>query len=168
MVQQAIQLRKLHREKGWEDVLHWDRLPPYLERSFNVPHITEHVLAYSKKFRCTIGQSVMHMRDSASARKFREYLQELAGLVLSPNRQETLIDRLLADVASLTKKWSENVDEEVRFRTRKIRLKDLPAIGKLLHAAGLDEMFVRDPVVWQTENVRSLIFLNEVLRAPAS
>lgn len=165
LLAQARRLRDFHKQQGWKSVFRWGAdLPAIYRGAFEVPTLAEHVLAMAGKRGCTLGEAILIVRESKSAKLFRKEMAELSDLMLSPPAPNNNLDRRLTAINNVALKWAADLDEGIRYRTRTVRLEHVPAIGELLHSAGLDEWVVRDPIVRIDRDVRGLIFLNEVLR----
>ncbi len=68
------------------------------------------------------------------------------------------VQKITKEIKELFKKWSVDLDEEVRYRIRKI------SIGFSKNVFTLNtEITIKDPIIWSKHS--DLFFLNDMLRA---
>lgn len=101
---------------------------------------------------------IYSVRTSKSAKRFRELCRKLENaLRLGPEGLRD-VQKITKKIKELFKKWSVDLDEEIRYRTRKI------SIGFSKNVFNLNtEITFKDPIIWS--NNSDLFFLNDMLRA---
>ncbi len=129
-----------------------------------IPPIVEHVIYFAKRNRCLISESVNIIRNSKNALLFRKYCSELDNELreCSPRKKIQLCQALFKDLDKLCENWQQDLDNEVKYTRRHIKLSKLPFLGKLFEFFGINELEVKDPMLFL--NRPYFLFINDIYR----
>jgi len=129
-----------------------------------VPPVVEHVLAFSKANGISVAEGVKEIRESKNAKHFRSYFNALDSELkdLSPRKRITVFQPLFKDIDNLCNVWIGDLDAEVKYRQRKIKLSKIPVIGKMLEICGVGEVDVKDPIIRAEKS--HFLFINDMYR----
>lgn len=129
-----------------------------------VPPLVEHVFYFARKNGLPIITAINEIRRSKNAIKFREYCNslDLELRELTPRKKATIYNKLFKDINRVCLEWAEDLDNGVKYRKRNINLVKIPLFGKLFEVAGIKEIAVNDPILFNTDT--HLFFLNDLYR----
>lgn len=133
----------------------------------DIPPVAEYVLHYAQCHRTSLRTATLEVRDSKNARNFRDWCARLFALRDEGGlRAKVESKRIVSDFKKACDAWASDVGEGVDFQRRKLKLGDIPLVGKVLSAAGMAELCVKDPILRPKSRYRYFLFLNDLLRAP--
>lgn len=134
----------------------------YTNIDIHVPPVVEHVISFSRKNKISIPESITAIRNTKNATSFRKYCAILENEIknLTPRKKISHYQSLLKDIHLNVESWVNDINENVRYRKRKIKLSKLPIIGKLLESAGMHEPEVKDPIL----KTSTSLFINDIYR----
>lgn len=103
---------------------------------------------------------IREIRDSKRARRFRAWCGEFRQALSEDSPDPSKAQRMWKLVQEVTEKWKGDLDEEVRYRTRSIKI----GLGPTGAKADADMGIIRDRIVRISGRYRPLLFLNDILR----
>lgn len=129
--------------------------------------MAELVLRVATARRISLHQATLEVRNSQNAWVFPSWCAELFNLGEEGGLRARSESRgMIKDLTRACETWASDVSEGRDYRTRRLRLGDIPLVGKILKAAGMDEVSVKVPVIIPGEEYRYFLFLNDLLRSP--
>jgi hypothetical protein len=106
-----------------------------------------------------VPEVVMSIRDSKKARRFRAWSKEFREALTEGPRGATKAQKMWKAVQEVAEKWKRDLDEEVKYRTRSLKI----ALGP--EYANVDVDFVvKDPILSVRRKYRPFLLLNDVFR----
>lgn len=138
----------------------------YVGVNLKIPAVSEHVLAFAERNSMSPLRAAREIRDSRHAKAFRARCGEIENEIRHFGHRSAFRDmqKLLIEVDTLSAKWQEDIDVEVKYRRRTIPVGSLWGIGRVFKAAGLKEISIKDPVIYKSKP--ALLFLNDLYRLP--
>ena len=74
---------------------------------------------------------------------------------------------MLKEIEAVCKIWKKDIKNYVEYRSRELNFEKIPLIGAILKAMNMQEITVKDPVIFREIKKNSyLLFLNDLLRKP--
>lgn len=148
-----------------ENIMRNSEAYKYASVQLSVPPVVDYVLSFAKKNQVNLETAVNEIRESDHAHKFRLWCAEIdVELVNATGRSSiSLIQKLLLETEKVVSLWREDIDESVKYVSRKISLKKVWGIGKLLEALGIDVIKIKDPIL-TSPTTNCLFFLNDIYR----
>jgi hypothetical protein len=141
--------------------------PDIISFELNIPPVPEFVLHFAKARRVSLHQATLEVRNSKHAAEFRKWCAELFQLGEEGGlKARTEYRKMMKEFTSACDKWCIDACEGVKYETRTLKLGDIPYVGKVLKAVGLDDISIKDPVLIPSKRYRYFLFLNDLLRAP--
>ena len=131
-----------------------------------IPAIAEFILGFAQKYKMPLLQAALEIRNSENAKQFRGWCCSLSTALAEGRSGTQEQQKLLKELQKVTEAWSKDVDELVKYETRKVKLDKIPVIGGVLKATSLADWKVRDPILEPSRPVAYLLFLNDLLRPP--
>jgi hypothetical protein len=130
--------------------------------NIKIPPVVEHVFYLSKTKNITISDSINYIRNSKNATRFRKYFDSLDDELrdLTPRKKLPIYQRLFREIDSLSNTWLLDMDEEVKYRTRRINLTKLPIAGKVFETVGIGNLSIPDPIIFPSSP--HLLFINDL------
>lgn len=127
-----------------------------------IPPVVEHVIYFSKAQNISISESINEIRYSKNGVAFRRYFADLDGEMksLSPRKKLPAQQKLCKELDQLYGEWLNDMNSEVRYRKRKIKLAKIPIIGKILESVGMSEININDPIIFPGKP--HLLFINDL------
>lgn len=117
--------------------------------SKNVPPILEHITNRAIKLDTSAYNVFMDLRDSPSARDYRNLLWKLRECVSNGRAGLIEANKVYRDLHKVAKAWSSTLDvgSEVKHVHRTLRLRCIPIIGRLLELFNMDEAMIKDKIL---------------------
>jgi hypothetical protein len=113
-----------------------------------IPAISEYVLRFAKARKISLREATQEVRQPPNARAFRRWCADLVTLGQEGGlRARSEYARVVREFKTVCDMWVKDKTEEVDYRTRRLRLADIPLAGKLLAAVGMDTITVKDPIL---------------------
>ena len=131
---------------------------PNIESSV-APPIASDVLRRAKEPKYVI-EALLEMRESKRARRFRKWSREFREAICAGAFGTLEAQRMWKTVEDAAQKWKNDLDEEVRYRTRTLKLGFGPAGIK----AEIPSFTIKDPIIISAKRYRPLLFLNDLFR----
>lgn len=127
-----------------------------------IPPIVEHVLYFSKAQNISISESINEIRNSKNARMFREHFNALDFELrnLSPRKKIAVYQPIFSEIDKLCSIWEADMDAEVKYRKREIKLAKIPIAGKVLESIGIGNILINDPILFSSSP--HLLFINDL------
>jgi len=107
-----------------------------------------------------VPEVVHDIRDSKRARRFRSWCKEFRQAVSEGQAGAAKVQKMWSAVQEAANKWKDDLDEEVRYRTRSIKV----ALGAPGAKADVEMAKIRDPILVVSQRIRPLLFLNDIFR----
>jgi hypothetical protein len=122
------------------------------------PMVGEHVVRMVAKGGAKPVEVLLEIRNSKRARAFRRFCGELEAAIYEGIGGVRTVQKLQKAMRELFQKWSVDLDEDVRYKTRNI------GVTFSKNILGLKmELPVKDPVLWSHN--ADLFFLNDIVRS---
>ena len=131
-----------------------------------IPALAEYILGFAQKNQMPLLRAALEIRNSKNAEQFRVWCGRLTAALAEGRSGTQEQQKLLKELQKVTEAWSKDVDEFVKYETRKVALDKIPVIGGLLKATALSDWKVKDPILEPSKPVSYLLFLNDLLRPP--
>ena len=131
-----------------------------------IPAIAEYILGFAQKYKMPLLRAALEIRNSENAKQFRAWCGRLTAALAEGRSGTQEQQKLLKELRTVTDAWSKDVDELVKYETRKVALDKIPVVGGLLKATSLANWKVHDPILEPSKPVAYLLFLNDLLRPP--
>jgi hypothetical protein len=117
---------------------------------FELPPLANFIVTNAKRKGLSVIDSTLEVRDALPAREFRIWAKEVQDLLMSGDRSKMpLATRRIQGLMKYVQQWAENADANagVRYKTRGLALKYIPAISGLLKMASMDRVKLKDPIL---------------------
>ncbi len=130
--------------------------------NIKIPPIVEHVLYFSKAQNISISESINEIRNSKNAMMFREHFNALDFELrnLSPRKKIAVYQPIFREIDKLCSAWEADMDAEVKYRKREIKLAKIPIVGKVLDSIGIGNISINDPILFSSSP--HLLFINDL------
>lgn len=129
-----------------------------------IPPVVEHCLYFAKNNNLSIPHSIMEIRNSKNARKFREFCSNIDSELreLNPRKKVSVYQKIFKDVDRLCVSWKEDLKEKVNYQQRNIALSKIPLFGKVFEILDIKNVVVKDPIIHQSKP--HFLFINDLYR----
>ena len=130
----------------------------------DIPPVTDWVMRIASTRKMDYKKAIMVARNSKNAVRFRKWCAEMTEMTLQGRAGLRAAQRIRRELEKASAAWCEDLDEDVRYKTRKINLCKLPLIGGVLTTLGVEEaeQELHDPVLAPTRPY--LLLLNDLYR----
>jgi hypothetical protein len=139
---------------------------PVITLDLEIPAIPEYVHHYACDRELSYLDAALVLRDSKNAKAFRKWCAMLTARRDAGRDAQAEVATSIVKMRKAVSAWCDDVEDRVGHAQRRIKLEDVPYLGKVLKAFGLSEWRLRDPVLWVDRDTLPLLFLNDLLRRP--
>lgn len=132
----------------------------------SIPAVAELVLNYAKRKRCSLHSATLEIRESDSAKRFREWCARFVSLGSEGRVGAKEQLEMLSEFKRACEIWRKDVKEDVRYKTRTLNFEKIPLLGIVLKALNMHERSIHDPILRPGKKCSYFLFLNDLLRRP--
>jgi hypothetical protein len=146
-----------------------------------IPPVPEYVIRYARRKGIGLRDALMEVRNSKSAREFRDWCARIRTLreIATPG---SLLERerMMRDLMLLGKKWSENLGADTGYRVRRLKLSKLAqglvewipvvgaSLGKMAEAIIPEDISVNVKELWKQPSLPCELFLTDIYAGPSA
>jgi hypothetical protein len=123
------------------------------------PPIAAAVLRRAQEPR-NIADVVLDMRNTKRAKNFRNWCADFRQAVSAGPTGAAKLQKMWSAIQEISKKWQLDLDEEVRYRTRKFKF----GLSSLAAKGELEGLTFKDPIIFVGRRYRPFLFLNDIFR----
>jgi hypothetical protein len=141
-------------------------LIPVHTLDLSIPAVTEYVVGYARQKQCSLYKATLEVRESKNATRFREWCARYVSLSGQGRAAAVEKVKLAKELQRVCDIWKNDINEEVKYKSRKLSLGEIPYIGAVLKALNMHEVSIKDRVIRPVKPYSYFLFLNDLLQLP--